>query len=392
MKLRMFGGLLIAVALGASNVESIRGQARADPGWASRSPGVADLTVMIDAAEDQSCIGAGIVAGYAKGSFYVLTADHVLDLAEQSGSLDTLGVRFRIAETRTTPAIERRAPARVMRRSEHADDLAALVIESPALVNELRPMMDFKALGDSEHLVAKDSVYAIGCGDGLDWEIPADLTPLLPRNVNEAQASLLYARKYVRPGFSGGPLVHVFQSASTIVGMTLRDGGSYGRAAPIRQVLEKARSWQVPVKLTFPATRFSCRYTVSTTNIVLTGEDRGTEVMVQTGDTCPWTVRRQIDSRLLEMQSYWLDVATLDEFTYPEGTHFGPMKVFIAAGHESLCDGRRQQAVVQVAGQLIQVSYDGRCTNPPPETASIPSSRGPRFSREKIRTARPAKP
>ena len=96
------------------------------------------------------------------------------------------------------------------------------------------------------------------------------------------------------------------------------------------------------------------------------------EVKVTTAPGCPWKTRGEYDSRLVEMQKYWLDVAVPKEAAELGEPHFGPLSVYIAAGHRALCTGQPHHAVVLVAGQFVQVDWDGRCTSPPPATANIP--------------------
>jgi hypothetical protein len=359
-------GMLMAAA-----VVRLEGQARVDYLWANQTGPVANLTVMIDAGADERCRGAGIVAGYGDGNFYVLTAKHVIDAIQEEGQLDQLGVRFRIVAPASSkqPDIDRRASAR-LRRSDPATDIAALVIEAPALVAELRPKMDFTVMGDSQHLVPGDQVYPIGCGDGLDWDSPLDLVPVLARTSPDADL-IPFASTYLRGGFSGGPLVHVFQAQSLIVGLSRKSDGNIGRAIPLHDALDRARKWNIPVRLTSPHTRPSCRYTVSPTAIALTGEKRGGEVTVETSPDCPWRATRISDALLEEMGKFWLDVTVQDELD-GWGVHFGSMTVNVAAGHTAPCDGQPQHGVVLVAGTMVQVSYDGRCTTPPPATATKP--------------------
>ena len=360
-------------------------QSPADRNWADRSANVTSLAVMIDAGEDESCLGAGFIVGIEPPKIYIATAEHVVQEVEELGPVTNLGVRIRFARPFDCEApFERRAKARVMRK-DAAFDLAALEIQDAELAKVAATRVNMKLAGDSEHLVPGDPIYAVGCGNGLDWDMPAALTKILPRKPNETRFPITYTKDYVREGFSGGPLIHMLHTTGTIVGMNVQVGEDVGRAAGLRQVLERVRSWGVPVGLTAPSTNGDCTYAVSSTDVALTGERREMEVIVKTGAACPWGIQSQTDARLVEREGYWFEASGPDGKGEGRREYVGPGRVLLSAGPAAPCNGKPEHAVARVAGQMIQVQYDGRCTSPAPPGRV---ARNPEF----IRTTPAAKP
>jgi hypothetical protein len=393
-------GQLLAIVLGAWSLWATSLTAKRTPRdaqssaptpvaarWYDSTNQVLSLAVMLDGGADEACAGAGFIAGYAETSvfsrtLFVLTANHVVEGIERRASLSQLGVRFRIVHDRTyrrKEPLERRLPARVAHR-DAALDLAVVEVSDADFVEAVQSRLDYEVLGDSAHLVVDDPLYGVGCGNGIDWDMPIEAAGVLPAD-GSGDETIAFERAYVREGFSGGPVAHIFQSQSTLVGMTVKVDGSRVLARPIHVLLDRARAWGVPVLLIAAGTRLGCRYDVSPLVVNLSATRREALLNVKTAESCTWALRQQSDAALAERLQWWLEASVSKPsasrpsipalppvFTVGDpagqGRRYdgtGPGTVLIAAGSGSPCDGRPVHAVVSVAGQLVRVFFTGEC-------------------------------
>jgi hypothetical protein len=356
--------------------------------WYDATNQLLSLAVMLDGGADEACAGAGFIAGHVQTSvfsrtLFVLTANHVVEGIERRAGLSQLGVRFRIVHDRSyrrKEPLERRLPASVTHRDATLD-LAVLEIRDVDFVEAVQSSLDYEVLGDSAHLVVDDPLYGVGCGNGIDWDMPIEPAGVLP-DAGRGEEIIAFEREYVREGFSGGPVAHIFDSRSTLVGMTVKVDGSRVLSRPIHVLLDRARAWGVPVLLIAAGTRLGCQYDVSPRVVNLSATRREALVNVNTAESCAWALRQQSDAALAERQKWWLDasvskpsasrasipglssVLTLGDMAGQGRPYYddtGPGTVRIAAGSGSPCDGRPVHAVVSVAGQLVRIFFTGEC-------------------------------
>jgi hypothetical protein len=78
---------------------------------------------------------------------------------------------------------------------------------------------------------------------GIDWDMPIEPASVLPAD-GGADGIVAFERAYVREGFSGGPVAHIFESQSTLVGMTVKVDGRRVLARPIHLLFDRARAWR----------------------------------------------------------------------------------------------------------------------------------------------------
>ena len=107
-----------------------------------------------------------------------------------------------------------------------------------------------------------------------------------------AEETIAFERAYVREGFSGGPVAHIFESQSTLVGMTVRVDNSRVLVRPIHVLLRRAQAWDVPVLLIAPGTELGCQYRVHPLILHLSAARREAVVNVDTTGSCRWSGTR----------------------------------------------------------------------------------------------------
>jgi trypsin-like peptidase len=356
--------------------------------WYEATDQLLSLAVMLDGGANEACAGAGFIVGYKQaspftaGTLFVLTADHVVEGISRRAGLSELGVRFRIVHDRAyrrKEPLERRLPAHLTHR-DRSLDLAVLEVRDADVAEAVRSRLDYEMLGDSANLVVNDPLYAVGCGNGIDWDMPIEPAGVVA--AVDGEETIAFDRAYVREGFSGGPVAHIFESQSTLVGMTVRVDNSRVLARPIHVLLRQAQTWGVPVLLVAPGTELGCQYRVHPLILHLSATGREAFVNVDTTESCRWSVREQVDAALAERLKWWLDVSavkppatraptqetgralTLSDLkaeALDKRGRRGPGTVRVAAGPGSPCDNRPVHAVVRVAGQLVRVFYTGQC-------------------------------
>lgn len=312
-------------------------QARADPRWPTNAWEAENLVVMVNVGE--GCSGTGFLVGYDAQQVYAVTAAHILP---ENAKEVTVSTRIRIGPP---PAREKTSRAKVLQRdASRTVDLASLAIDDQELLRVLKSGVRFDVLGDSGGLVTNDNVYATGCGEGVTWDRPARLDPILRRVT--ASDELFFQSDYVREGFSGAPLFHVLGRTSEMVGMVV-GGAPRARAVSIDALLARLGSWHVPTQLTAVGTTFGCTYRVSTQDVALSSKAReSVRVNVTTSPSCKWGVYFD--------ESFWLSVFK------PEGAPAaGSSEVVVWTQENNFCDGSNRDAVARIAGQTVRIDQDG---------------------------------
>lgn len=181
--------------------------------------------------------GAGILLSRDGDRVYIATANHVV---RQGGEDATaIDVQLKALSPRWLRA-KLLPPA-----GDPELDLAILAVDLPPDSN-----LDFCALplhlgGDSTQLRRGDPVYPVGYPGGVLWAMP--LAPDHATQVFPSQIS--FESQFVRVGFSGGALLN---KHGEIVGMIAADEPPFGRAVPLRLILDAVRAAGYPVQLSTP--------------------------------------------------------------------------------------------------------------------------------------------
>jgi len=334
--------LLVAVAL---SVRIVITQSRVDDGWRTAWNNVQNLTVMLG--QEGRCGGAGIVSGADAARIYIVTAYHVI---REWSPAPAASVRVRSSRT-GQPLVTKTVVTAVV-RSDPAADIAVLAADDVDVVRAFQSDVRFDVLGDGANLQPGDSTYAIGCGEGVPWDKPPQLESFIASSA--AQGSISFETSYIREGFSGGPLLHVFNATSFLVGMT-RGGPPRAQAVDAAVIVSKLAEWNLPVQLRPAGTTLECTYLLSTKRVVL-GSSRGSRaaINVTTEPQCEW--HGYSDG------TPWLNPSYS---TVPYVPRHGSDVLTVTATSENPCESKSRHGTMLVAGQLVIVDQDfsGSATN-----------------------------
>jgi hypothetical protein len=328
----------VGIVLGGAAVLS---QARVDDRWLTAWNQVENLTVMIGTRSQ--CSAAGIVVGYDQSTTYVVTAYHA---AEKIPASEVV-VTFRLKSSRTgLPVLEKTVPA-VRGQDDRGADLFVLRVTDADVYRAVSGETKFDVAEDGTRLKRGDGVYAIGCGDAVAWDRPSQLGAVV--STSPGNQSIYVQSDYIREGFSGGPLLHVFGASSFLVGMTL-GGPPRARALEVGAILDRLRGWNISTKLTHVGTTPGCVYSLSTAQLMLfsTGREPKT-VAVTTGAGCEWVAYTD--------GTPWLQASYLSS---PQSyvPRRGSGTVNVSSSADNPCDSKLRRGSVMVAGRMVLVEQD----------------------------------
>jgi len=203
----------------------------------------------------------------------------------------------------------------------------------------------FDVAGDPAGLVRGDSVYGVGCGDSEPWDRPATLDTVL--ELTSDRESIAVHSAYLRGGFSGGPLLHVFGSSSFVVGMTIA-GAPRARAVRFDVIRDQLRAWSIPLMLIPTGTTAGCSYGLSKKSVMLAPiKNRRETLSVTTQPNCSWMGYTDGTS--------WF---ALSFSTNPYTPRRGNDILTITTVVDNPCDSKLRRGSMLVAGQLVSIVQD----------------------------------
>jgi hypothetical protein len=317
--------------------------------WDSQA--IEPLMVTIQPTATGPCVASGFIVGYDQQRVYAATA---------YAALSTAGVL-------TSKVFVGSKPAHVF----HADpdlDLVVLDIADAGLVKSAQ-QLSFDVLGDPKGLVRKDSVYSLGCTASqrmVRW--PPRFILMIANDGDK----LLFQGPDLTDIRTGGPLVHLLGSHSTIVGLTTAYR-ERGEATNLVNLLDRMRVWHVPVMLRPPETKPGCTYELSfskppqymidTTMVMFASNaNERNEVTVRTAPTCTWSAYADA--------APWMQVSLKGQdppLKAPSAivNHTGQGTVVLRTTMSNQCENKFLRGSVQIAGHVVPISQDstdlGRC-------------------------------
>ena len=173
---------------------------------------------------------AGIVIGFDASHMYIATAAHVV---ADPARTPTIAVRLDGGLRRSGIFLSTFAPP-------GQGDLAVVSIARDSAVDRFLDSLDFALLSPDASVPRNSVVHSIGCSGGAPWNIGAN------ERFSSVGNDYLVFNSDADEGQSGGGL---FNGGWELIGMPIVAGSNGVQAQPISEILQRVRTWRVPVNL-----------------------------------------------------------------------------------------------------------------------------------------------
>jgi ankyrin repeat protein len=181
--------------------------------------------------------GAGIAFGRRGDRVFIATADHILRKGSQEPTHVWVGFR-------SLPG--KRLEATVVKHGlDEGIDAGILAVDGIRALGIDPCMIPFDRLSSLDSLTRGNDASPVGNPNGVAWAMP--VTPDKVARVDGAD--IIFQSTFLSRGHSGGGLL---SWSALILGMTIADEPPFGRAIRIDTLLNRAKRWGYPVRMTTP--------------------------------------------------------------------------------------------------------------------------------------------
>ena len=174
--------------------------------------------------------GAGIIVGQAGGTYFIVTANHVVENAEK--------VKVQFNQSNLSPF-----PAEVDENVEPQLDVAVLKVTVP-----LQTVVAYAEIRKMElgFLKLRDKIKVVGHPVGNEWTVNTKNSLL---NLNHQPGVLSLTTREITSGFSGGG---VFDKKNRLIGMLTRVGAAETIVVKADELLRLLAGWRIPTNFILP--------------------------------------------------------------------------------------------------------------------------------------------